>query len=116
MDEMQNIHDLQEYMDTNSTVQHLTKAISIFFADVLYQDDVYEDVFLRNTEIRYLHSYNNEITISELSLPYYNNFRLSQQHFENKKGMLIISGVHHDDSTKKYTIRVGGISLYSLNN
>ena len=104
---MKNISALKEYMETNPTVNHLSRAISVFNANVLYYDDVFEDVTLNNTEIRFLHSYNNEVTIPAFGPPYYNSFWFTHQHFEGKDGKLYISGVHHDDPSKKYIVRIG---------
>ena len=43
-EELKNISALKEFMESNPTVNHLSKAISVFYADVFYHDDVYEDI------------------------------------------------------------------------
>ena len=106
-DEMKNIMALQAYIDTVPSVNHLSRVLSVFNADVLYQDDLYEEVFLKNTEVRFQHGYNNEVSIIALRPPYYDNFWFTHQHFEFKDGKLFISGAHHDDPSKKYVVRIG---------
>lgn len=106
-DEMKNISAVMEYMDSNPTVNHLSRAITVFTADVYYHDDIYEDITLRKTEIQYQHSYNNEVTISALRPPYYSSFWFSHQHFEYINGKLYVTGVHHDDPSKKYKVTIG---------
>ena len=73
-DEMKNIMTFQIFMDTIPSVNHVSKVLSLFYADVLYQDDLYEDVSLKNTEVRFQHGYNNEVSILALRPPYYDNF------------------------------------------
>lgn len=106
-DETKNIMALQDYLETNPIVKHLSRAYTVFHADVLYHDDVYGDVYLNNAEIMYQHSFNNDVTIKGLSHPFYDNFWFSQQHFDFKDGKLYISGVHHNDSSKKYIVTIG---------
>lgn len=105
-DETKNIMALQDYLKTNPIVNHLSRAYTTFYADVLYQDDEYEELSLKDAKVLYQHSYNNDITIETLSLPYYSNFRFSQQHFEYSDGKLCITGVHHDDPSKKYIVTI----------
>ncbi len=106
-DEMKNMMALREYMESNPTVNPLSRAITVFYADVSYHDDVYEVVTLNNTEIRFLHSYNNEVTIPALRPPYYSSFWFTHQHFEFKDGKLYISGTHHEDPSKMYVVSIG---------
>lgn len=106
-DEMKNMMALRDYMESNPTVNPLSRAITVFYADVFYHDEVFEDITLNNTEIRYQHSYNNEVTILALRPPYYCSFWFTHQRFEFKDGKLLISGVHHNDPSKKYVIRIG---------
>lgn len=105
-EEMKNMSALKEFMESNPTVNHLSKALSVFYADVFYHDDVYEDIILKQTEIRFQHSYNNEVTITALRPPYYCSFWFTHQHFELKDGMLFISGNHHDDPSKRYIVQI----------
>lgn len=105
-DEIKNMSALKEFMESNPTVNHLSRALSVFYADVHYQDDVYEEIILRNTEIRFQHSYNNEVTITALRPPYYSSFWFTHQHFELKDGILYISGCHHDDHSKRYVVQI----------
>ena len=107
--ETKNIMAIQAYLETNSTVKHLSKVFTVFHADVVYKDDVYDDVCLKDQEIMFQHSFNNDVTIKALSPPYYSNFWFSQQHFEFRDGKLYITGAHHDDSTKKYIIIIGNV-------
>ena len=106
-DEMMNMVALKAFMENLPSVNHVSKVLSVFYADVLYQDDAYEEVFLKETEVRFLHGYNNEVTISGLQPPYYDNFWFSRQHFEYKGGKLYISGCHHNEPSKKYVVRIG---------
>ena len=106
-DEMKNMMALREYMESNPTLNHLSRAITVFNADVFYHDEIFEDITLNNTEIRYQHSYNNEVIIPALRLPYYSSFWFTHQHFELKDGKLVTTGVHHNDPSKKYLVRIG---------
>lgn len=104
---MKNIMALREYMESNPTLNHLSRALSVFYADIHYQDDDYEDIILNKTEIRFQHSYNNEVTIPAIRPPYYDNFWFTRQHFEYENGKLYITGVHHDNPSKKYKVTIG---------
>ena len=104
--EMRNIMELQSYMETNSTLEHRSGVVDVFKADVDYQDSSLGNMHLQNAEIRFEHSYNNELKIDALTPPYYGSFWLTRQDFEFKDGKLYISGIR-SDSGKKYQVIIG---------
>ena len=104
--ELENIMQLQSYMDTNPTLEHRSGAVDIFWADVEYMDSTLGDLFLQNTEIHFEHGYHNTLKINALRPPYYGEFWLSKQDFNYKDGKLYISGVRHD-SGNEYLIVIG---------
>lgn len=104
--EMQNIMELQGYMETNSTLKHRSGVVDVFKADVDYQDSSIGNMHLQGAEIRYEHSYNNELKVDALMPPYYGSFWLTKQNFEFKAGKLYISGIR-SDTGKKYQVIIG---------
>lgn len=85
-------------------MQHLSRARSDFYADVIYEDDVLDTITLNNTPVIWQHSYNNGLTIENLQPPYYGDFNFRFQNFQFVKCCLVITGVHHDDPNKKYKV------------
>ena len=103
---MQNIMELQGYMETNSTLKHRSGVVDVFKADVDYQDSSIGNMHLQGAEIRYEHSYNKELKVDALMPPYYGSFWLTKQNFEFKAGKLYISGIR-SDTGKKYQVIIG---------
>ena len=62
--ETENIMVLQKYLVTNPTVQHLSRALTVFHADVLYEDDQMEPVHIPDAEVRFQHSYNRSALVT----------------------------------------------------
>lgn len=104
--ETANIMQLHHYLENNPTVQHLSRVFTVFHADVLYEDNLLETVHLPNTELRYQHSYNSDLTILALQPPYYNSFWFSHQDFKYEDGTLTITGVRHDNPSSKYKVTI----------
>ena len=97
---------LQKYLVTNPTVQHLSRALTVFHADVLYEDDRMEPVHIPDAEVRFQHSYNNDLSIPAIRPPYYNSFWFSHQDFKLENGCLYVSGVRHDNPGCKYRVTI----------
>lgn len=104
--ETQNIMELQRYLDGDPTVQHLSRALTIFRAEVLYEDGQLDTIYLPDTEIRFQHSYNNDLTIPDFRPPYYNSFWFTKQEFKYGNGCLYVSGVRHDNPKCWYRISI----------
>lgn len=85
-------------------MKHLSRARSDFYADVIYEDDVFASTTIYNTPVIWQHSYNNSLTIEDLQPPYYGDFNFRFQDFKFENGSLVITGVHHDDASKKYKV------------
>lgn len=83
---------------------HLSRARSDFYADVIYEDDELESIILKNTQVIWQHSYNNDLTIPALQPPYYSDFNFRFQNFKYEDGCLVITGAHQDDLSKKYKV------------
>ena len=101
--ETNNILELKAYMATNPTLNHISGAVDLFYADVEYKDSTLGEYTLQNVEIRFEHGYNNTLKIDALRPPYYGEFWLTKQDFRFMKGNLNISGLRHDNG-KKYCV------------
>ena len=104
--ETNNILELKAYMETNSTLEHRSGAVDLFYADVEYKDSTLGDYTLQNVEIRFEHGYNNTLKIDSFRPPYYGDFWLTKQDFLFKDGKLFISGCRHDTG-QKYCVIIG---------
>lgn len=102
--EIDNIQEIQSYIETKANVNHISKSYSVFFADVIYEDPIYGGLPLNNTEVRWQHSFVNDITIPELLPPYYGNFNCRFQDFKHVNGGLVITGTHNDDPSVRYRV------------
>lgn len=101
---MANIQEIQKYVETKANVNHMSKAHSLFRADVIYEDPVYGDIILKNTEVRWQHGFVNDITIPELRPPYYGDFNCKFQDFKYINGNLVITGLQHDEPRIQYKV------------
>ena len=104
--ETENIMALKQYMATNSTVKHMSRALTIFRAEVLYEDDLLEPIHLLDAELRFQHSYNSDLTIPDFRPPYYSSFWFSNQVFKFENGCLYVSGERHDNPRCKYKVTI----------
>lgn len=101
--ETNNLMAFGSYKD-QKPLNHLSRASSDFYADVVYEDDVLESITLVNTLVRWQHSYENFVMIPDLQPPYYSDFNFRFQNFECEGDCLVISGNHHDDPSKCYKV------------
>lgn len=101
--ETTNLMEFASYKEFKQ-MTHLSRARSDYQADIIYEDDALETITLNNTQIICQHSYNTNLTIPALQLPYYNDFNFRFQDFKFMNGCSEITGVHHDDSSKKYKV------------
>lgn len=101
---MANIQEIQNYAEIKANVNHMSKAHSLFRTDVIYEDPVYGDIFLKNAEVRWQHGFDNDITIPELRPPYYGDFKCKFQDFNYVNGNLVITGTNNDDSSVRYRV------------
>lgn len=102
--EIDNIQEIQSYVETKANVKHRSNPYSVFNADVLYEDPQYGNLFLENIQVRWQHSFNNDISITELPPPYYGDFNCRFQDFKHENGALVITGSHQDDPSIQYKV------------
>lgn len=102
--EIDNILEIQSYIETKANVDHRSKPYSVFYADVIYEDPKYGDLLLNNAEVWWQHSVLNKITIPELLPPYYGDFNCRFQDFKYANGSLVITGTHNDDPSVRYRV------------
>lgn len=102
--ETSNVLEIHKYIETKANINHVSKAYSVFRADVIYEDPIYRDISLMNVEVRWQHSFNNDITIPELRSPYYGDFNCKFQDFKYTNDSLVITGLHHDNPSVQYRV------------
>ena len=102
--EIDNIQEIQSYIETKANVDHRSKPYSVFYADVIYEDPIYGNLFLENVQVRWQHGFINDISITELLPPYYGDFNCRFQDFKHVNGVLVITGAHNDDPRVRYRV------------
>lgn len=82
----------------------MSNSYSLFNSGVIYEDPKHGDLILENVQMRWQHSFNNDISIAELRPPYKGDFNCRFQDFKFVNNSLIITGTHHDDPSIQYRV------------
>lgn len=102
--ETSNVLEIHKYIETKANINHVSKAYSVFRADVIYEDPICGDIFLKDIEVRWQHGFINDISIPELTPPYYGDFNCRFQDFKYSNDSLVITGAHNDDPSVRYRV------------